>query len=314
MLVNGRAVAKPAQVADIGKHSGGERRVHKARAQLFTKQILVANVGGDALPLPDKGRLTQGAPVEVAKGDVHQPGEPLEQRGYEFAKGHQMVFVITPDCCSARVERDNGIGIARCVVAQGDAREQGAVALGHLPGQHIPVTGRQFLRQKGNGGLGCQHQIDLLAMHLLGVPVQRNRNTGTAVELFVLGNIALQQGHGQGACGACGWQGRDEQTGQQQHHQAAALPPARLVDERQRRSTPGRQSAHSVDTQHRYPQRQRPLGMGIGHGAPAKAGEPGATRHLRQGPERGEGGRGQRRLEYAQPPVKCNCCGVIECQ
>ena len=32
--------------------------------------------------------------VEITQGDVHQPHEPLEQRRDEFAKGHQVVFVV----------------------------------------------------------------------------------------------------------------------------------------------------------------------------------------------------------------------------
>ena len=45
VLVDGHGVAKPADVAQVHKHGGRGGRVGKARAQLFAKQVLIANIG-----------------------------------------------------------------------------------------------------------------------------------------------------------------------------------------------------------------------------------------------------------------------------
>src|SRR5256885_5146978 len=49
MLVDGHAVAKPSDVAEIHQHRRRRRRVAKMRPQLLAKQILVTDVGRQTL-------------------------------------------------------------------------------------------------------------------------------------------------------------------------------------------------------------------------------------------------------------------------
>ena len=52
VLVYSDGVTKPSNVADVDHHGGGATGVDKAARKFFAKQIFIANMGGDALPLP----------------------------------------------------------------------------------------------------------------------------------------------------------------------------------------------------------------------------------------------------------------------
>src|SRR5256885_15906451 len=84
MLVDGHAVAKPSDVAEIHQHRRRRRRVAKMRPQLLAKQILVTDVGRQTLAGPGHGGLAQRAAVEVAQRYVHHLREPAKQRRDEL--------------------------------------------------------------------------------------------------------------------------------------------------------------------------------------------------------------------------------------
>src|SRR5256885_9025160 len=89
MLVDGHAVAKPSDVAEIHQHRRRRRRVAKMRPQLLAKQILVTDVGRQTLAGPGHGGLAQRAAVEVAQRYVHHLREPAKQRRDGLPEGHQ---------------------------------------------------------------------------------------------------------------------------------------------------------------------------------------------------------------------------------
>ena len=87
-------LAEPADVAQVGEHGRRAAGVAEARRQLLAEQVLVADVGADALALDDEGRRRERAAAEVAERDVHQVGEPAEHRRDELAEGHEVLLVV----------------------------------------------------------------------------------------------------------------------------------------------------------------------------------------------------------------------------
>ena len=63
---------------------------------------------------PTESRLVYGATVEFAHFIDHQVCEPLQTFGGEFAKRHQMVFVVLLRVCKTQANR--GISITFCIV------------------------------------------------------------------------------------------------------------------------------------------------------------------------------------------------------
>ena len=64
------------------------------------------------------------------------------------------------------------------------------------------------------------------------------------------------------------------------------LGPAGTAQHCESGGTPCRQRPDAVGPEKRYPERERPLRVGIGHRAPAKARQPGAACHFSHGPKR----------------------------
>ena len=221
MLVHRQTLAVPGQIADVDKDGGVSGRVRKQQAQLFREQVFITNVGRQTLTLPFKWRLPQRPPVEVAQRDVHHLGKPLEEWRNELTKRHQVVLVIAPGLGLTRLEANGRVGVTRLEIPQRHADEGRLRSRGKALLQRIPVIRWQLLGQDGNGGFGRNHQRGAAALQLLGIPLQGLGHAGANLEFFVLGDVALQQGHSQGAGGGgVGGLGLrvDQRQAQQQRH------------------------------------------------------------------------------------------------
>jgi len=113
-------------IARLSPNQASGMGLAKLRGQLFAKQVFITNAGADALPLPIKRGLGQGAAIKVAQGNVHQVSKPACQRWDEFAKRHQVVLVVAPDPGLLRLQAQHRVGVALLGVAQRDANQRGA--------------------------------------------------------------------------------------------------------------------------------------------------------------------------------------------
>ena len=302
VLVYRQGVAKPANVAEVHQHGGCLGGVGKPCGQFLAKQVFVADVGCNALPLPLERGLPHRAPVEVAQRNVQHFGEPLEQRRDEFAKWHQMVLVIDVGWLGrrprSRAPAQHRIGVALTRIAQRYAEQGRLIALGVAGLQPLQVAGNQLLGQQRNGGFRRHHKRRGFAAQLLGIPGQRQGYAAALFKFFVLRNIALQQRQLQ-------WRLRRLRGGVAQLYRAMALHPGKTSCPQQhqcydpgtpvaqiapaalhqRHGQPRRNRAHAIHPHHPRQGRQGPLHVGIAPRAPREAGEPGAAQQLGQQPQ-----------------------------
>ena len=319
MLGQCRAVAEPADVADIGQDGGGRGRVGKAHCQLLAKKVLVTDVGRHPLAAQRQGRRAQRPAPEVAQRDVHQFGEPAKAGRDELAKGHQVVFVVAVAGLArlAGYQRHHRVGVTLVMAAQRHAHQRGgAVRPAEVPAQRRPVAGHQrveLIGQQRHCRLGRHHQVGLGRQQGLRHPGQRGGQV-LGGKFFVLRHVRLQQRHGQ-AAGRGGEVGRAAPGApgrrQAQHHGhhpqrlAQRQVPSRAPASRRARQGPGtgpwrwhpagqppgqarHQRAQRVHPHPRQQQRQRPVQLGVAGGTPGETGEEHATRQLGRQPGGGK--------------------------
>ena len=284
VLVQRHGVVKPAQIAQVDQHGGGQIRLHEAGGELFTEQVFVANVRPQALTLRDEGRRRQWALVEVAQRDTHQRDKPVEHRWNEFTKGHQVVLVITvvAPLADLHPKPQRGVGVAGLRITPGYTDQRALVFGPQTDLQALHVAGRPLGGQQGDGGLGQDHQGALCGGNLLRIPAQGLLYRG-CVKFVALADVALQQGDAQRAGGLCPvryrcreWQAQNEQGG---------CGPAQQQALGQHRGQPGAQRRQPVSPDPGRIKSQRAVDMGVAHRAPTKTGQPGAARHFGCGPQ-----------------------------
>ena len=201
MLVNGYSVSKPSNIAHIHQHGWREIQTlplhvcwrYKLGRQFFTKQIFIANIGGQALTLPIQSGLVQSASIEITQGDIHESQEPLKKGWNEFTKGNQMMFVIPVSGHVLWPQADNCIAVTLLLIPQGHANQSQLLwRLVITLHQCLPIALRQSIRQQRDGRFGRDHQWGHIVLQPLCVPSQCIFNPATWNEFFILRDIALQ--------------------------------------------------------------------------------------------------------------------------
>jgi len=200
MLRDGDRVAKPGQVRDIEQHRGRLLAIAVGAGQLsrdfFAKQVFVADIGQHQLVAYLQRRLHLGAAAHVAQRDGHHGDKPVQAGRHEFAERHQVVLAVLVIRSRRAVGRDahGRIVEALLFVEHGHAEQNRAARLLRIRRQAIQITGRQLVRQHGDGRFRRGDQVgrragDGILVHLQGAQHE------AGVEFLLLRHIALQQAH-----------------------------------------------------------------------------------------------------------------------
>ena len=143
VLLDRDRLAEPADVADVGEDRRRRRLGNEARRELLAEQVLVADVGRDALAVDVERRRRQRAAVEVAERDVHHPREPVKAERDELAERHEVVLVVAVVAARHRRRRhreaERGVGVAVLRVAHRDAEDRRPAGNAKARHQRRPV-------------------------------------------------------------------------------------------------------------------------------------------------------------------------------
>ena len=104
-----------AMLLTLSSTVGASAASAEVRADLVAEQVLVADVGRDALARQTKGGCASAAAAEVAERDVHHVGEPAEHARDEFAERHQVVLLVAIGRRFARAETQHRIAVGPAV-------------------------------------------------------------------------------------------------------------------------------------------------------------------------------------------------------
>ena len=289
---------------------GALRRRHEARRELLAEQVLVADVGSDALAVDVERRRRHRAAVEVAERDVHHPREPVESVGNEFAERHQVVLVVAVVAAwHRRRRRPRGRAPSWCSPAPGRPSEcrgsrPGPERESARPARSSTASSRS-LQQHRDDGLRADDELAARRRDLrrgrLEAAFQVLRR-----ELLLLRHVALQQRDRQGAGRRRVVDPAEQRAGDQGDDQRATRrqPRARAPQRREAegRGEPGDDRADAVDAERRRQPGERRIDLRVAARDPREAGQEDAARQLGEQPDGGEEQR--RAAARARPPAR----------